>query len=129
MAAIKSKSTGASEIPLLFTIVSSNRHELLITSTLTSYSDLTSEIATLASTSPNCEEFMAKYKKKGAEEKVKSMKVKWGVSTGRDAIWPKATIVTEENLEAVLLMMERGGGVGRDVLEVVLEGMGEEEGK
>jgi len=72
---------------------------------------------------------MAKYKKKGVEEKVKSMKVKWGVSSGRDAIWPKATVVTEGNLEACLLMMERGGGVGRDVLEVVLEGMSEEEAK
>lgn len=71
---------------------------------------------------------MAKYKKKAeAPEKVKSMCVKWGVSTGRDAIWPKMTVVTEGNLEAVLVMMERGGGVGRDVFEVVLEG--EEEGK
>jgi len=70
---------------------------------------------------------MTKYKKKSeAPEKVKSMCVKWG---GRDAIWPKSTFVTEENLEACLVMMERGGGVGRDVLEVVLEGIGEEEGK
>lgn len=60
---------------------------------------------------------------------MKSMCVKWGVSTGRDAIWPKSTVVTEGNLEACLVMMERGGGVGRDVLEVVLEGLGEEEGK
>jgi hypothetical protein len=123
--ATKKKSVGASEIPLLFTIINSNRHELFITSTLTSYSDLASEIASLASTSPNCEEFMSKYKKQG-EQKVASMKVKWGVATGRDAIWPKSTVLTEENLEAVLLMMERGGGVGRDVVEVVLEGMSEE---
>lgn len=73
---------------------------------------------------------MAKYKKQAAApERVKSMCVKWGVSTGRDAIWPKKTVVTEGNLEAVLWMMERGGGVGRDVFEVVLEGGEEEEGK
>jgi hypothetical protein len=128
MATKRPKSAGASEIPLLFTIVNSNRHELFITSTLTSYSDLTAEIASLAASSPNCEEFMAKYKKK-EEQKVASMKVKWGVSSGRDAIWPKTTVLTEENLEACLLMMERGGGIGRDVLEVVLEGVEEEEKK
>jgi len=70
-----------------------------------------------------------RFQSRERNEKVKNMKVKWGVSSGRDAIWPKATVVTEENLEAVLLMMERGGGVGRDVLEVVLEGMPEAEGE
>ena len=64
----KKKAPMASEIPLLFTITHSNRHELFIVSTATSYSDLASEIASIASTSPNCEEFMSKYKKKGEEK-------------------------------------------------------------
>jgi len=69
---------------------------------------------------------MSKYKKK-EEEKVASMKIRWGASGGRDEkIWPKATVLTEENIEAVLMMMERGGGVGRDVLEVKLEGQKDE---
>jgi len=123
----KKKAPMASEIPLLFTITNSNRHELFIVSTASSYSDLTSEIASIASTSPNCEEFMSKYKKKG-EEKVVEVKVKWGNAGQRDGkIWPTATKLTEENTEAVLMMMEKGGGLGRDVLEVRLEGQKEEE--
>ena len=113
------------EIPLLFTINGSNRHELFIISTLASYSDLSSEIASLAVSSPNCKGFMSKYEKK--EDKVAEIKVKWGNAGGRDAkLWPNSTKLTEENTEAILQMMERGGGIGRDVLDVRFEGQEEE---
>jgi len=117
----KKGSSGASEIPIMFAIENSNRHELFIISTAAGLSDLTSEIETLAASSPNCKEFMSKYKKAGGEQ-VAEIKVKWGAA-GRDPkIWPANTVLTEENTEAVLMMIERGGGLGRDVLEVKLKG-------
>lgn len=70
---------------------------------------------------------MSKYKKKregGQGEKVKSLIVKWDCGGGSGGNWPKKTIVTEGNLEAVLVMVGRGGG--RDVFEVVFEEGGEE---
>jgi hypothetical protein len=121
----KSKSVGASEIPLLFSIENSNRHELFIISTAAGLSDLTSEIESLAATSPNCKEFMSKYKKAG-EEKVVELKVRWGVAARESKIWPQVTVLTEENTEAVLMMIERGGGLGRDVIEVKLKGQEKE---
>jgi hypothetical protein len=121
----KSKSVGASEIPLLFSIENSNRHELFIISSAAGLSDLTSEIETLAASSPNCKEFMSKYKKAG-EEKVVELKVRWGVAARESKIWPQTTILTEENTEAVLMMIERGGGLGRDVIEVKLKGQEKE---
>lgn len=121
MASKKKASSGAAEIPIIFTIDKSNRHELFIISTASSLSDITSEIESLSASSPNCKEFMSKYKKQG-EEKVTEIKVKWGAAGGRDSkIWPQTTIMTEENTEAVLMMIERGGGLGRDVLEVKVE--------
>jgi len=117
----KGASVGASELPIMFSIENSNRHELFITSTAAGLSDLTSEIESLTASSPNCKEFMSKYKKAGAETVVE-IRVKWGAA-GRDAkTWPANTVLTEENTEAVLMMIERGGGLGRDVLEVKLKG-------
>lgn len=120
MSKSKKSSSGASELPILFAIDGSGRHELFIISTAAGLSDLTSEIESLVVSSPNCKEFMSKYKKAG-DEKVAEIKVKWG-STGRDSkIWPASTVLTEENTEAVLMMIERGGGLGRDILEVKME--------
>jgi hypothetical protein len=121
----KGKAVGASELPVLFSIDGSARHELFIISTAASLSDLTSEIESLTASSPNCKEFMSKYKKTG-EEKVAELKVRWGAA-GRDPkIWPATTVLTEENTEAVLMMIERGGGLGRDVLEVKMKGEAKE---
>jgi hypothetical protein len=121
----KKKSSGASEIPVIFQIAGSARHELFIISTASGLSDIKSEIETLAASSPNCKEYMSKYKKEG-KETVAEIKVKWGAA-GRDAkLWPGSTVLTEENTEAVLMMIERGGGLGRDIFEVKLEGQKEE---
>jgi hypothetical protein len=120
MATKKKTMSGASEIPLIFSIDGSARHELFIISTAASLSDLISEIESLTASSPNCKEFMSKYKKAG-EEKVAELKMKWGVAGRESKIWPATTILTEENTEAVLMMVERGGGLGRDVLEVKMK--------
>lgn len=105
-------------LPLLFTLNGSSRHELILVSPSTPLSTLTSLVSNAAASSPNCEEFMSKYKKKSeTPEQVAEVKVHWA-SVGRDAkIFPATTVVTEENCEAVLRMIE-AGGVGRDVLEV-----------
>ena len=115
----------AVSFPAVFTIDSSSRHDLLIISTKTSLADLRKQISTAAASSPNCAEFMAKYKKKdegAAEETVTEVKVKWAAE-GRDAkVFPKETIVTDENAHAVFRMMEQGNG--KDVLEVQMEKSG-----
>ncbi|KAF2843476.1 hypothetical protein M501DRAFT_994415 [Patellaria atrata CBS 101060] len=105
--------------PILFTI-GGNRHELILVPHDTPLGDLNDAIARAAASSPNCAEFMSKYKKQEEAETVTEIKVRWSAQ-GRDAkIWPATTVVTAENCTAVLLMMEKG--VGQDVLEVKLGG-------
>ena len=78
--------------------------------------DLTSRIERLIATSPNAGEFMGKYRSKDISETVREITVKWAAE-GRDSrVFVKETLVTEENVEAVLRMM--GVGVGRDVFDV-----------
>lgn len=73
----------------------------------------------LASSSPNCAEFMSKYKSKDSRESVSEIKVKWA-SEGRDKqLFPKETILTEDNCEPVLRMMAIG--VGKDVFDIKME--------
>jgi hypothetical protein len=93
--------------PVLFTIDGSGRHEVILISSKTSLSKLSSEIGYIAAQSPNCSEFMSKYKKKEeGGEKVGEIKVRWS-SEGRDSkTWPQTTIITEENCEAVLKLIE-----------------------
>jgi hypothetical protein len=83
-----------------------------------SISELSAQISEMVSSSPNCQEFMSKYKKKSeGKESVTELNIKWS-PVGRDPkMWPQTTIVTEDNIDAVLAMVERSG-VGRDVLEV-----------
>ena len=68
---------------------------------------------------------MAKYKKKdenAPKETVSEIKVRWA-SEGRDAkVFPKETVITEENAQAVFRMMELGNG--KDVLEVQMSAGG-----
>lgn len=94
------------------------------------FEDLKKQIETLASSSPNCAEFMSKFKKKeDSQEKVKEVKVRWAAE-GRDLkLFPRETVLTEDNCEAVLRMMAHG--VGKDVFDVTVEQPkgGEEEKK
>lgn len=109
------------EFPLLFTVNGPKRHELLITNTTASLKELHAQIEDLVSDSPNAQEFMAKYKKQGPKEKVTELKMRWS-NEGRDAKWwPQSTVITEDNIDAVLSLIERSG-VGKDVLEVTMTG-------
>ncbi|KAF2728328.1 hypothetical protein EJ04DRAFT_516696 [Polyplosphaeria fusca] len=105
-------------LPLLFTLPPSNRHELILldTSTKTTLKSLNKQITSTISSSPNCAEFMSKYKSKDLTESITELRVHWSES-GRDRkVWPEWTIVTDENLGAVIEVLRLG--VGRDVLEV-----------
>lgn len=70
---------------------------------------------------------MGKYRGKDVREAVREVTVKWAAE-GRDSrVWVRETLLTEENVEAVLRMM--AVGVGRDVFDVkvkVVETKGEE---
>ncbi|KAF2758929.1 hypothetical protein EJ05DRAFT_475172 [Pseudovirgaria hyperparasitica] len=105
--------------PLLFTLSTSTRHEIIsLRDFPPSFSELKATIARTIPTSPNCAEFMAKYAKKpdGGDDAdvVGDIKVRWS-TVGRDSrIWPAATLMTEENCEALLRLMDNG----KDVLEV-----------
>ena len=107
------------DFPILFTVNGPKRHEVLITSATASIKELSAQIENLIATSPNSQEFMVKYKKPGPKERVTEMKVRWS-GEGRDPKWwPQSTVVTEDNIDAVLSLVERSG-VGKDLLEVTM---------
>ncbi|KAF2184020.1 hypothetical protein K469DRAFT_196788 [Zopfia rhizophila CBS 207.26] len=105
-------------IPVMFTLPPSNRHEIILldTSSKPSLKSLNKQITSTIATSPNCSEFMGKYKSTDAVEQINEIRVHWAES-GRDRkVWPEYTIVTEENVGAILEVLK--GSVGRDVLEI-----------
>ncbi|EKG15085.1 hypothetical protein MPH_07768 [Macrophomina phaseolina MS6] len=117
-----------STFPIIFNIDGSTRHELLLISPSTSLADLSSKIEDTASASPNCQEFMAKYAKKKGPQHVESIKVRWAMA-GRDhKTFPGSTVLTDDNIEAALSLIEKSG-VGKDVLEVKLSEPEEKEGE
>jgi hypothetical protein len=62
---------------------------------------------------------MAKHKKadeSGAKEIIQEFRIHWDTKTRDSKIWPEYTVVTEENLAAILALLEKNPG--RDVLEV-----------
>ncbi|RMZ13179.1 hypothetical protein D0864_00484 [Hortaea werneckii] len=118
------------DFPILFTIEGSSRHEVLLTSPTQTLSALQTALTNLATTSPNCAEFLSKYRNRNiTESAIADSGTPAG--SGRDGkIWPKETVLTEENFRAVMRLLEWGGG--RDVLDVRMvrgEGGGEEGGK
>lgn len=105
--------------PQLFTIDGSARHEVLLISPTIKLANLREQMQSATVDSPNCVEFMSKYKKAGAD-KIGEIKVKWS-SAGRDPkTWPTSTTLTDDNIEAIMRMI-MDSGVGKDVLEVKLE--------
>jgi hypothetical protein len=108
-------------VPILFTVNGSSRHELmLISPTHATLDGVFAEILQLTASSPNCAEFMSKYKKKpedDTEHEVQEIKVKWNSQSHDPKIFPASTVVTKENFKAVITMIG-ASGVGRDVFEV-----------
>lgn len=86
--------------------------------------ELKQSMESLSTSSPNCQEFMSKYKSKESKDTVDTIKVRWG---GKDKqLFPKETLLTEENCEAVLRMMAIG--VGQDVFDVKMKSVSTGEG-
>lgn len=70
---------------------------------------------------------MGKYRSKDQRDSIAKVHVKWSME-GRDkAIWPRETLITEENSEAVWEMLKVG--VGKDVLDVKLKPQAKKEGE
>ncbi|PSN72345.1 hypothetical protein BS50DRAFT_617609 [Corynespora cassiicola Philippines] len=105
-------------IPILFTIPPSNRHEVILidTSAKPTLKALNKQITATIAGSPNCAEFMSKYKSKDVTEQIQEFKIHWSES-GRDRkVWPEYTVVTDENIAAILELLKLGAG--KDVLEI-----------
>jgi hypothetical protein len=109
-------------VPILFTVDGTTRHEVILVSPAhATLPSLSAAMARLAAASPNCGEFMAHYKKKGSGDPpgVEEIRVRWDARSHDPKIFPASTVVTEDNLRAVVEMIGRSG-VGRDTLEVRL---------
>jgi hypothetical protein len=109
-------------VPILFTVNGATRHELmLISPSHATLEGISVEMISLAASSPNCTEFMSKYKPgdQGSEPEVEEIKVRWNAQSHDPKIFPGSTIVTKDNFKAIVTMIGMSG-VGRDVLEVKL---------
>jgi hypothetical protein len=108
-------------VPVLFTVNGSSRHELMLISPNHATLDgITHEMITLSASSPNCAEFMGKYKAKKEdidEVEVEELRVKWNAQSHDPKIYPASTIVTKDNFKAIVTMIGKSG-VGRDVFEI-----------
>ncbi|KAG9526379.1 hypothetical protein KCU99_g3049, partial [Aureobasidium melanogenum] len=109
----------AQEFPIVFTIGNSSRHEVMLINAGLGIKNLSDRIQELASSSVNCAEALAKYKKKGEPEKVTEIKVRWAAE-GRDSkLFPKTTVLTGENCKAILSLISLHGA--KDILEATLQ--------
>ena len=105
--------------PILFTLPPSNRHELILldTSSKPTLKALNKQITATIASSPNCAEFMGKYKSnEGPAEQIQEIRVHWNPKERDTKIWPEHTIVTEENFAAILEVLKASPAGG--VLEI-----------
>jgi hypothetical protein len=110
----------AEVVPILFTVNGASRHELiLISPDHATLEGVNAEIISLTTSSPNCQEFMSKFKKQSDEPVVEEIRVKWNAQSHDPKIFPASTIVTKDNFKAIVIMIGKSG-VGRDVFEVKL---------
>ncbi|KAH8727733.1 hypothetical protein GQ44DRAFT_702888 [Phaeosphaeriaceae sp. PMI808] len=109
-----------STIPLLFTLPPSNRHEIILLdiSSRPTLKALNKHVTSVISSSPNCAEFMGKYKKADGAvvERIQEFKIHWDTKARDGRIWPEFTVVTDENFAAIVELLKIAPG--KDVLEV-----------
>lgn len=115
-----------SKIPIMFRIRNADRVEACTVSAASSLTDLMSRIEGLAKSSPNCgTSALLPNAREGKDWesgiKVREIEVVWNIGEERNGF--ERTILTEENWEAVLLLMERGM---MGILNVEVEKTGEE---
>ncbi|KAF2134850.1 hypothetical protein P153DRAFT_305681 [Dothidotthia symphoricarpi CBS 119687] len=104
-------------LPLLFTLPPGKRHELILVDTSKpTLKALNAQITSTLASSPNCAEFMGKYKSAETKEQIEEIKVLWDMSSRDANIWPESTILNEGNFAAVLEVLK--GAPGKDVLSI-----------
>lgn len=105
-------------LPVLFTVPPSNRHEILLldTSSKPTLKALNKQITATLAASPNCAEFMGKYKSAETKEQIQEFKVHWSSKEHDLKIWPEYTVVTDENFGAILEVLK--GAPRSGVLEI-----------
>jgi hypothetical protein len=91
---------------------------MMVNPTAISYDTLKDSMESLLAESPNAAEFMHKYRKKDSKDTITKVVVKWS-SFGRDSNFPKETILTQDNYQAVLALIAASNG--KDVLAVTLK--------
>lgn len=69
------KMSNSEDFPVVFNIGGSSRHDVMFINPGYSIKDISEKVESLAASSVNCEEPLAKYKKKGEPEKVSAVKV------------------------------------------------------
>lgn len=78
--------------------------------------------------SPNCAEILSNYRSKENKDEVGDIRVKWSLD-GRDKqLYPKETILTDDNVEPVLRLMS-ASGVGKDTFDIKLKQQKQEQQK
>lgn len=126
------------DFPVLFTVGTTNRHDIILINAQTTPEEIIEKVESLVASSPNCAEPLAKYSKQKGAYKVNEIKVRWSGEPIEARLWPKATVLTKENSEALLALVSLHAG--RDVLEIHMnqapnpkgeeeEGKGEAEGE
>ena len=109
----------SNDFPILFTVGNSSRHDVVLINSGLSIADISSKIESAISASPNCRGALDKYSKNKNPHEVKSVKVRWAGEPRESRLWPNATILTEDNVEAVLKLVALHDG--KDIIEVEAE--------
>ncbi|TID20269.1 hypothetical protein E2P81_ATG07570 [Venturia nashicola] len=122
-----------SRIPILFRLRDSDRTEALTVSSATTYTDLVTQISELAKSSPNCDISSTIHAplpnaqdREDVYSGIKVVEIDMDWNMGETTDRSQRTKLTEENCEAVLLLIERGM---TGVLDVKIEERKEEEGR
>ena len=105
-----------SNFPVLFTIGTSNLHDVISVNPTMRLKEIRRKVQAVVASSPNCEERLSKYSKNKNVLEARGLKVRWSGEPREAKLWPSSTIITDENVEAVLGLMALHGG--KDVLEV-----------
>ncbi|KAJ4317308.1 hypothetical protein N0V94_004993 [Neodidymelliopsis sp. IMI 364377] len=110
--------TPTMSFPLLFTVPPSNRHEFIFldTSSKPTLKALNKQITSTLASSPNCAEFMGKYKSSETKEQIQEFKIHWSSKEYDLKVWPEYTVVTDENFGAILDLLQKEPKSG--VLEI-----------
>ena len=108
--------SSSNDFPVLFTIGTSNRHDVISVNTSLRLKEINRKVEAIVASSPNCEERLSKYSKNKNKLQAKGLKVRWAGEPREAKLWPTSTIITDENVEAILSLMSLHAG--KDVLEV-----------